>query len=145
MEEINKELLLKVADVIEAYPENFNMRDFFNDCGTTACIAGWCVSLAYQMPIAAFPKSKLWVAGEARKLLGFKYECNANSLEEQAVINSLFFDVQWRNSEPKKVIKKPEHIKNEQTTPPNMCAGSSLIIKLYDRPNTGFRMVSKSL
>lgn len=44
---MNKELLLKVADAIEANPAHFDMDDFFQntECGTTACIAGWALFL----------------------------------------------------------------------------------------------------
>jgi hypothetical protein len=38
---MNKELLLKVADAIEANPEHFDIENWFNMCGTTACIVGW--------------------------------------------------------------------------------------------------------
>ena len=52
-----KERFLKIADVIEAYPEMYNQGDygdqcfvedvdaFANGCGTPACIAGWAIHL----------------------------------------------------------------------------------------------------
>ena len=54
---MNKERLLKIADVIEAYPRMYNQGDygdqcfvedvdeFVDDCGTPACIAGWAIYL----------------------------------------------------------------------------------------------------
>jgi hypothetical protein len=42
---MNKPLLLKVADAIEANPQHFDMSLFTDDCDTTACIAGWAVFL----------------------------------------------------------------------------------------------------
>lgn len=38
-----KELLLKTRQSILNLPEHFDMCEFYNPCGTTACIAGWMV------------------------------------------------------------------------------------------------------
>lgn len=40
---MNRERLSELADAIEAGREDldFNMVDWIDDCGTTACIAGW--------------------------------------------------------------------------------------------------------
>ena len=45
---INTNLLLQVRDCILARPEHFDMGSYVDrtDCGTTACIAGWAVSLS---------------------------------------------------------------------------------------------------
>lgn len=47
---MNKDLLLKVADAIEANPEHFDMENWFQDtaCGTAACIGGWALHLHKQ-------------------------------------------------------------------------------------------------
>jgi len=62
---IGAELLLAVADAIEANPDNYNQEDWIasdevlqdapqtkrfdalieGSCGTTACVAGWCVAI----------------------------------------------------------------------------------------------------
>jgi hypothetical protein len=45
---MNTELLLKVKEAILREPEHFDMADWFRfreECGTTACIAGWAISI----------------------------------------------------------------------------------------------------
>lgn len=41
---MNKERILKLADQLERLPDvQFNMDTYIHhDCGTVACIAGWC-------------------------------------------------------------------------------------------------------
>ena len=48
---MNRELLIKVRDAIEAEPMAFKMsmwisKDIISPCGTTACIAGWAATLS---------------------------------------------------------------------------------------------------
>jgi hypothetical protein len=43
---MNVELMLQVADVIEAHPEIYNQREW---CGTTCCIAGHALALSYAV------------------------------------------------------------------------------------------------
>lgn len=48
MSERNNALLRKVGDVIAAEPHRYDQAEWFNDeneCGTTACVAGWAVLL----------------------------------------------------------------------------------------------------
>lgn len=40
---MNKELMLKIADHIEAHPEMYDQAEL---CGTPCCIAGWAVRLS---------------------------------------------------------------------------------------------------
>lgn len=56
---MNKELLLKVADAIEKYPELYDQETYGDvevddtSCGTTACIAGWACALEGYYPTIA--------------------------------------------------------------------------------------------
>jgi hypothetical protein len=43
---MNVELMLQVADAIEAHPETYNQREW---CGTTCCIAGHALALSYAV------------------------------------------------------------------------------------------------
>ena len=44
---LNKELLLRAADAIEANPQHFDMRSWVgvSEYGTTGCIVGWAIFL----------------------------------------------------------------------------------------------------
>lgn len=44
---MNRELLLRVADMIEQNPDQFDMGSWGYTCGTKACIAGWAVICTY--------------------------------------------------------------------------------------------------
>lgn len=54
---MNTELLLKVADAIEKYPELYDQETYGDvevddtSCGTTACIAGWACALEGYHPV----------------------------------------------------------------------------------------------
>jgi hypothetical protein len=76
---MNKERLLELADFIEKLPpEAFEMEDWVtqNECGTTACIAGWaCLrfiggSVAKERHIYDIDGSCINVLYSAREVLG---------------------------------------------------------------------------
>lgn len=54
----NEELFRKVADHIEAQPEHYDQEMWWQhkECGTTACIAGWGISLTKQQSLDACAK-----------------------------------------------------------------------------------------
>jgi len=45
---MNKEFILELADKIESLKpkDGFSMEDFYHDCGTPSCIAGWALHMA---------------------------------------------------------------------------------------------------
>jgi len=49
---MNSELLLQIADAIEAKPELYDQGTWgtYDECGTKACIAGWATSLSGYYP-----------------------------------------------------------------------------------------------
>lgn len=42
----NEDRIRQVVAAIEASPQQFDMRLFINECGTTFCFAGWALKLA---------------------------------------------------------------------------------------------------
>lgn len=68
---MNKPLLLKVADAIEANPEHFDMSLFTDDCDTTACIAGWAAFLSsrYKRLETFIAKNDYSIATRATEVL----------------------------------------------------------------------------
>lgn len=74
---MNKELLLKVADAIEANPEHFDMNAWAEEtpsCGTTACIVGWALVAFNGAGIDAAPR--LWDAApdyEISEIIGITF------------------------------------------------------------------------
>jgi len=83
---MNREMILKVADAIEAAakPEakptlGFNMGDWVSNrhydvsghfCGTTACIAGWTLAVSGQELSAEDSAQYLGIRNEAEAILG---------------------------------------------------------------------------
>lgn len=87
---MNKKLLLDVATAIEANPEHFDMGSFCgkNDCGTTACIAGWAVALSIDGGLNNLPLiDEHSISDKARKVL---------EIDIQTGI-ALFFANDWRH------------------------------------------------
>jgi hypothetical protein len=93
---MNKELLLKVADAIEANPKHFDMDDFLDECGTTACIAGWSVSLYEDknLPALANDYEEKEIAKVARQILDVGEVRDSNEIG-----SALFYVCDWRNND----------------------------------------------
>lgn len=61
MAEINVALLNRVADYIEAHPEQYDQDAWmlYDTCGTRGCIAGWAITLADDKDRERLP---IWIA-----------------------------------------------------------------------------------
>ena len=63
---MNKELLCKIADAIEAAPEEFDQAAWGTGCGTPRCVAGWAITLCEDPDYCTGED----VADGAREVLG---------------------------------------------------------------------------
>lgn len=61
---MNTKLLQKVANAILDEPTHFDMSDYLNYCGTTACIGGHAVAISERMPELRNLRN-LWMIGES--------------------------------------------------------------------------------
>lgn len=59
---INKDLFYRIAEQIESHPETFNMNTWYNDCESTACIAGW--AIIESCPVDKLPGREIEESGE---------------------------------------------------------------------------------
>ena len=80
---LNKDLLERVAQQIEAHPETFDMQDW--DCGTTACIAGWAARLSGKSMLGMDKGDAYWVGVE---LIGL-------DADHQPKADALFAEIYW--------------------------------------------------
>lgn len=66
---MNAEKLRRIADEIEKHPEQFDMGDYFSNCGTVMCIAGWAIFL-YKPSKIKMGNHRLYgdIAGEILEL-----------------------------------------------------------------------------
>lgn len=93
---MNTELMLRVADAIEAHPERFDMSEWIyaDPCGTSGCIAGWTVMTACGDRLRVYNTKQITLDGHvagtaslAQDLLG---------LDDETADN-LFFMSEWPN------------------------------------------------
>ncbi len=73
---MNIKLLEKIKLAIRAYPNQFDMSNWFdkNECGTTACIAGWAVALNKNLPLNQAEDACIACEREAMKALGLTFD-----------------------------------------------------------------------
>jgi hypothetical protein len=105
---MNKTLLLKVADAIEANPEHFDMESFVDSCGTTACIAGWAWFLNQnKKDLKSFINQKDKNLGENKRYKTYKAEIEkATGLKFSShLFDVLCFEDDW-HKDFKKRFKK---------------------------------------
>lgn len=69
----NSKLLRRIARQIENHPEEYNQDSWFGTtdktaCGTTACIAGWAVTLDRYNSVTGLKEAKTWWEHNYHKL-----------------------------------------------------------------------------
>lgn len=72
MAERNDDLAYQTLDYIRENPESWNQREYF--CGTTACFAGWALTLDALNNNEALDRSGMWNPGTvAARVLGWEW------------------------------------------------------------------------
>lgn len=93
--ELNADMLHRVADAIEAQPENYNQNEYaeVSDCGTRCCIAGWAARLDPRLDWDGEPLSRRGVTPGAVHRAGQR----ALGLSEREA--AVLFDADWHPSD----------------------------------------------